>query len=184
MEFGNDDNFKFERLDGNSNLSNFFCGLQEMDHFIHNGYITHIKNNPNSSFCIKKENEIGGHFSVELRNLILEIDDVDKFNSLCDEKDKLVCTIEGAQVPSMEIDYLAVSKDWRGKGIGSIVINTIENYVKSKYSHVKFLSVNAYHTIGYSATGFYYKNNFVKGQMEDSLSTTLKMYKHLLEFEE
>lgn len=75
--------------------------------------------------------------------------------------------------PTLEIDYLAVRKDLRGKGYGSEIMAELVKKAKSKNCY--FLTVDALHIKGYSAIPFYEKNGFFALQEYSDESDTLRM---------
>lgn len=83
----------------------------------------------------------------------------------------------GTMYPTLEIDYLAVRSDLRDKGIGTEIIAHL-----SETAHVKkcyFLTVDAYHTKGYTAIPFYEKQGFFALQEYSEEYDTLRMAKRV-----
>lgn len=83
----------------------------------------------------------------------------------------------GTMYPTLEIDYLAVRRDLRDKGIGTEIIAHL-----SETAHVKkcyFLTVDAYHTKGYTAIPFYEKQGFFALQEYSEEYDTLRMAKRV-----
>ena len=60
--------------------------------------------------------------------------------------------------PTLEIDYLAVRKDLRKKGYGSLVIEELSKTARNRNCY--FMTVSAYHSKDYSAIPFYEKQGF------------------------
>ena len=75
--------------------------------------------------------------------------------------------------PSLEIDYLAVRKDVRESGIGSRIIEELS--LRARGKNCFFLTVDAYHTKGYSAIPFYEKQGFFALQEYSDEYDTLRM---------
>ena len=75
--------------------------------------------------------------------------------------------------PTLEIDYLAVRKDFRNKGIGHQVM--LELMRLATEGDVFFLTVDAYHDTSYSAIPFYEKQGFFALQEYSVDSNTLRM---------
>ena len=68
---------------------------------------------------------------------------------------------EAGVFPSIEIDYLAVRKEYRNQHIGTDIISIIESFKDDPfYNHPLFLSVDAYCTNEYSAIRFYERCRF------------------------
>jgi GNAT superfamily N-acetyltransferase len=140
-------NLDFERTDDMSVLFDFYCGIKEMDDYIHKKLQAKIDNTKElESFVVKEDGIIVG--MTALREKPLEIVKTDgsrfTFNSL-------------------EIEYLAVKKELRETGIGATIIKWIYDKAKSEHPDCKFLGVLAYvdHDYGYSAVPFYEKCHFI-----------------------
>lgn len=93
--------------------------------------------------------------------------------------------------PAVEIDYLAVSENWKCKGLGEHIIAKIyEQCCKDRLSATMFITVEAIDTKDYSAVGFYKKCGFKESDytvnkrlsnliFTGSQSMTTRMYLHL-----
>ena len=57
--------------------------------------------------------------------------------------------------PALDIAYLAVQKQWRGRGVGNLLIDTIAQQARNQsFAGCQFLTVEALATSEYSAVGF------------------------------
>ena len=75
---------------------------------------------------------------------------------------------------TLEIDYLAVQEEYRNHGIGSTIISQLTQLAKRQGKH--FLTVDAFHEEGYSATPFYEKNNFIAVEDYKKEQDTQRMF--------
>ena len=136
------DGLIYERTDDMSVLSDFRCGIYDMDAFIHNHLQTAISTNDLETYLVKQGNEILAVFSI------------------CDNvlKSKL-SSGEHIDYNTREIEYLAVRKDRQHGGIGRSIIKLIVDRLMHNRS---LLSVSAYMDVDtkYTAEPFYEKCGF------------------------
>ena len=186
-------NLIFERVDDVSSLSNFYCGYQPIDSFIHDkdkGLEKYVTSGLTTLWVVKSEVKAVAIFALSKSSLILstfdnqvlEREGVHIDQDIFDAKDSY---------PAVEIDYLAVSENWRHKGLGEHIIAKIyEQCCKDKFSATKFLTVEAIDTREYSAVGFYKKCGFKESDyafnkrlsnfnFTGTQSLTERMYLHL-----
>ena len=183
----------FERVDNVSSLSNFNCGYTPIDSFIHdkeNGLEKYVTSGLTALWVVKSEEKPVAIFALSKASLILnsfdnkvlERDGVKIDPDIFDTKDSY---------PAVEIDYLAVSENWRHKGLGEHIIAMIyEQCCKDRLSATMFITVEAIDTKDYSAVGFYKKCGFKESDytlnknlsnfaFTGSQSITTLMYLHL-----
>ena len=136
------DRLIYERTDDMSALSDFRCGIDEMDVFIHNRLQSAIKTNDLETYIVWQDEEILAVFSI------------------CDNilKSRL-SSGKRLDYSTREIEYLAVRKDRQHCGIGSSIIRLI---VERLMNHKTLLSVSAYIDVDskYTAEPFYEKCGF------------------------
>ena len=85
---------------------------------------------------------------------------------------------EAGVFPSIEIDYLAVQKEYRNQHIGTDIISIIESFQNDEYyNNPLFLSVNAYCTNEYSAVRFYERCRFWASEYHGQHLDSLRMYR-------
>lgn len=133
-----------ERTTDMSVLSNFYCGILDMDYFIHNSLQKAIMNEELETYVVSDNQEILAVFSI------------------CDNSLKMKKTTgEVIIYETREIEYLAVRKDKRNKGIGKSIINLI---LEQLMVDRKILSVSAYIDVDskYTAEPFYEKCGFFR----------------------
>lgn len=162
MSLNSDCKYKLERTDDVSVLSNFFCGIAYMDNFIHNddGLKLFVEARLTNLWIVRQENDIIGFFALSKGSLVLSTQDI------CDVKSESNLSFQSLikdvdSCPALRIDYLAIRKDYRGRGIGSGILDAIRQAtLEDKLSSTLFLIVDAYDTNSYSSVGFYRKNFF------------------------
>lgn len=86
-------------------------------------------------------------------------------------------TIHEERFNSLEIDFIAVRDDWRGKGIGTMILSIAEQ--NAREAEYPFLTTAALINKRYDASGFYEKCGFVRNG--NRVGNTIPMYKFLLE---
>ena len=187
MQSGNNEtaftDLVFERIDDASVLSNFYCGIPEMDDFIHQKLQGFLNRTDNNTYVVRYGEEIIAMLSLGDDTLTLDEDDKDDMKSgfipkptiALEQKDYL----EEREFPAVEITYLAVDRQWRGQGIGEYIISQVENKVLSERPECEFITVEAYITKGYSAVGFYSRCDFTPAEPPMGYKDTLRMYKVL-----
>ncbi len=138
----NYDGLIYERTDDVSVLSDFCCGIHDMDAFIHRHLQAAISTNDLDTYLVKQGNEILAVFSI------------------CDNvlKTKL-SSGDCVDYSTREIEYLAVREDRQHEGIGSSIIRLI---VDKLMDGKVLLSVSAYIDVDskYTAEPFYEKCGF------------------------
>lgn len=164
--------FVIEKLDDFDRLSNFFCGVAQMDNFIHGNLKICNDNHYCTTFVVIEEstNEIVALFSLSFDSVNLDADDFEDINIGASGTDMInvdesyrVTFEQKYTYPALEITYIAVRKDKRGKRIGiDLVYEIAERARKQNIAGCLFLTVNALHTKEYSAVKFYEKCKFAK----------------------
>ena len=173
----------FERIDDASVLSNFYCGIKDMDDFIHEKLQNYIHRTGCEAYVVKLNDVIIAMLSLGEDTLSLDDDDKDDMISGFIPKPNKALLYQDYfsenDFPAVEITYLAVDRDWRGKGIGEYIISQIENKVLQDYPECEFITVEAYHADDYSAVGFYQHCDFTPAEQPMGYKDTLRMYKVL-----
>ena len=85
---------------------------------------------------------------------------------------------EGTMYPTLEIDYIAVRKDLRGRGYGTRVISKLNDMATNK--GLFFITVEAYYSNDYSAIPFYEKSGFFPLQEKTPEENTIRMAMRVL----
>ena len=75
--------------------------------------------------------------------------------------------------PALKICRLATNKNYRGEGIGTMIVNMIiASYRNDNIAGCRFITVDAYN----DALPFYYKQGFIPLSKEDKGSPTRLLY--------
>ena len=150
---------EYERTDDMSVLSDFYCGIYDMDKFIHSGLQRSISERAIECYIVR----MGGAIVAIL--------------ALCDNIVKFKLDSRNVEIDSVEIEYLAVEKSRREQGIGRQIIDWIIDKVNKERPDINILSVKAYRDldIGYSAEPFYSKCAFRIISTPHPMQPTVKM---------
>lgn len=182
-----------ERTDDASVLSDFYCGVESMDKFIHSreeGLQKYVDLGLTNLFVVKEQETIIALFSLSKNSIVL--DNFDRKNVKNDGGGQTMShriIEERDSFPAIEIDYLAVAECKREteNKYGSVIIDEIRNFALNDYgSATMFITVKALHTQKYSAVGFYRKCRFIISENDmngyfcpGDDATTVQMYKPL-----
>lgn len=165
-------------------LSDFYSGIETMDTFIHTRLSSFLRAYNCRFYVLRDRQVIVAMFVVSAGQLFLDEDCKDdlrlKFPDVETWPD-LQDYWEAGVFPSIEIDYLAVRKDYRDQHIGKDILSIIETFHQDKefYNNPLFLSVNAYCTKEYSAVGFYERCGFWPSELISQRIDSLRMYRTL-----
>ena len=171
-----------------SELDNFECGLEEMDNFIcsKDGLRMSVENHYCKCFGVKDDHGMTvAIFALAFDSVTLDSDSTDDlFSGVMSavpniSKEYTDNFKAKNHHPALEIAYLAVHKDCRGRGIGESVIEGIVNIAqRQEIAGCEFVTVDAYHNKGYSAVGFYSKCRFYTLDLTPRKDTT-RMFRML-----
>lgn len=162
-------------------LNGFECGVQTMDGFIRDSLVSLINEDRRYSLYVAVEDSLGV-VALFITSSGIFIDHNSEYHDLPSGKpwgfiDDDFQMKSGIMYPTLEIDFLAVRKDLRGKGYGTQVIEELSAMARSK--NCFFLTVDAYHTGVYSAIPFYEKQGFFALQEYSEEYDTLRMAKRV-----
>lgn len=188
MPSGNKLQLHFERIDNSSVLSDFNCGLDVMDRFIHSGLQWCIDYHYCVVYAIKESDEIVAVVALGCDKLELDTTDKEELQLGFFPKPDISYDYQDtfwakSSYPAIEITYLAVREDKRGLGIGEYIIEAMgQRVLDSRYNMAgcQFMTVEAYSKGNASAVGFYHKCDFVAAEEPNPNKETLRMYKVLL----
>ena len=165
-------------------LKAIYSGVDALDTFIHTRLAGFLRAYNCRFYVLRNEQGVVvAMFVISGGQLILDEDCKDdlrlKFPDI-DEWPALKDSWEAGVFPSIEINYLAVQKEYREQHIGKDIISLIESFKEDVYyRHPLFLSVKAYCTQEYSAVGFYSKCRFLASEFISQQIDSLRMYKTL-----
>ena len=160
-------------------LSDFTCGLQKMDTFIHHHLQSYLDKYPCSAYCLCNEEEKIIAFFVIRYDTLVVFDEESSDDHKIIYDTELPTAIPVNEYPSIEIEYLAVAKNFQRQGIGRICMQQIINLADEVCQRLKieFITVDAFKSDGYSAIPFYEKCHFSALEYPDSTKDTLRMYR-------
>lgn len=169
-------------------LKAFECGVEQMDKFIHDGLERSVCNSYCKTYGVYNiSNHLVAFFALSFDSLHLDSDDIDDLQQGWADtstpeisEDYMETFWSKVRYPAIEIAYLAVSKDYRGKNLGRSLIDSIANMARTQdLAGCQFLTVDALATKEYSAVGFYSKCKFARAEPVP-VRDTLRMYYNLL----
>ncbi len=162
----------FERVNNARILSNFSCGLQSMDDFIHDDLQDYISMGSCQMYVIKEDNDIVAMFCLDQHNL--SISEVTK-EKMQEGLKPAPQNAPNADSPywfksffdAMEISYLAVSVDRQRQHVGSYIIERImDKLANDNEVNCDFVTVRALKQEDYTAVPFYQKCGFYPAEKE------------------
>lgn len=173
-------------------LNTFCSGVESMDIFIRGDFHLSIENHYCTAYLAKYGEEVVAVFALSFDSLDLDIDDKDELNTGLSStgtpdidwnyRDTFYAK---PRYPALDIAYLAVQKEWRGKRIGHYLIEMIAEQARSQsFAGCQFLTVEALATSEYSAVGFYSRCGFTANEVKTPNKDTLRMYRTLYVKEE
>lgn len=164
--------YKIEHLVNFEELAEFYTGKEKMDDFLHN----YLKDCEECHYCrtfcvrLKKNDTIIAIFALAFDSVDIELDDFDdmRIGAAGTELPSVNRNFrdqfeQKATYPALEIAYFAVDRRFQDLHIGSALIEQIVAMAREqRLGGCVFLTVRAWHIQGYSAVGFYEKNQFAK----------------------
>lgn len=168
---------RFSRAFSTEILKDFECGIPVLDDFIHGSLASFLERDKRYSLWVLKDDSLEIIAMVVTSNSIF-IDSEGEFKDIPAGKpwayfDNDYQIHSGTMYPTLEIDYLAVSKDLRNKGYVTDIIHHLERQALQRGCY--FLTVDAYHDKTYSAVPFYEKRGFFALQEYSEDYETLRM---------
>jgi len=165
----------------------FYCGVPTMDEFIHGGLSLSIKNHYCQAYAVFQGESVVALFALSFDSVDLDIDDKEEISEGMSSTGVPNVDIDYEQTfyskrryPALDIAYLAVRQDMRGKRIGEYLISQIRRKAKEqRFAGCQFLSVEAYNVKGYSAVGFYERCGFAPNELPNPNKDTLRMFQTL-----
>lgn len=170
-------------------LRDFWCGIEDMDIFIHERLQYSVRLNFCKLFAVvTPDSEIVALFALSFDSLKLDSDDKDDLrNDYSNTSSPNIPFLYNetfwskAHYPAIEISYLAVSVKHQRKGIGRDIVELIVQRAKAQeLAGCQFITVEAYCTKQYSAVGFYHNCGFARSDVFPMFDT-IRMYRNLLE---
>lgn len=138
-------NYHYEKLDKHHDLSNFSCGVKDLDEFLKEDALKQQEQNLSVTYLAIHDDDILGYVSIL----------ADKIE--CGKIDKTIET-KYKFYPAVKIGRLAVDERYKGIGIGNEILASTCAFIKdiSKELGISFITVDAL----CKARKFYSKNSF------------------------
>lgn len=125
-----EDNYYFENLSENHDLSDFDCGDKDLNDFLKNDALAQQNARLNVTKLIMCDGNIIGFTSLLTDAFILKNLKNEKIKLKI--KDKLNLNSNKKTVPAVKIGRLAIDKRYSGKGLGTHILGSIINNLKLK----------------------------------------------------
>ncbi|WP_406533770.1 GNAT family N-acetyltransferase [Methanobrevibacter sp.] len=139
------ENYYFETLNENHDLSDFDCGDEDLNGFLKKDALSQQKENLNITKLIIYEGKILGFTSILTDALPLK--NINEKNLRLKIKDRLGVKSKNRNVPAVKIGRLAIDKKYAGKGLGSHILRNILYSLKvlaENYLGFRFIVVEGY----------------------------------------
>lgn len=166
------------RLSPESVLEGFDCGDDDLNEFLIEDAKAFLDKRIAVSFLLKDEDRIVAYFCL-LNDKITRQDVTNnqwkKIKTAFPERKRF------GSYPAIKIGRFAVSKEYKGRNIGTDLMNILKGMLNSSpiYSAFRYLTVDAY----LSATDFYKKNNFKELSEKITSEHTRLMFFDMMELE-
>lgn len=138
-------NYSIVKLNEKHDLTDFSCGLDDMDNFLKDDSLNQQRSNLNVTYLARYDEDIIGFFSL--------LSDIIKLKDIESEYDLYyrIC-------PAIKIGRFAVNEKYNSLGLGTVLLDNVCYQIKkiSDIIGVRFITVDAYCNV----LGFYYKNEF------------------------
>jgi len=172
----------FERATDTSALSNFTCGIDVIDDFIHSELQDYIYMGSCQLYLIRDQDEVVAMYCLDRHNLLLSDTVKEKMHEGAKPAPQNAPDADSPYwfksfFEAVEITYLAVAKSRQHKHIGSFIIERIMAEV-AKDENVKcdFVTVRALKHDNYTAVPFYRNCGFFPAEEEQN-GRNLFMYR-------
>ena len=168
-------------------LDTFSCGIKAMDDFIQGDFRLSVENHYCSAYGVWSDKKLVAIYALSYDSLDLDSDDKDELMKGLSTAGKPDIDwnyqdtfFSKPRYPAIDIAYLAVQKEFRGKHLGQAIIELIAEKTRSQdFAGCQFLTVEALATKEYSAVGFYDKCGFAPNEVRKPYKDTLRMFRTL-----
>jgi GNAT superfamily N-acetyltransferase len=130
---------------------NFDCGDEELNEFLFDNSIDHMKSEISIVYLLKYKKEIVGYFALSTDSIKITKGDRKKI--------KEIYGISYPYYPAIKVGRLAIDKNYKRNGIGTMIIDYVMGLVSKLRSDVgiRYLAVDSY-----SESQKFYENNDFK----------------------
>ncbi len=159
------ENYRFETLTEEHNLSEFNCASDDLTDFLKNDALTQQKNKLNLTKVVMCDDAIVGYVSLLTDTILLK--DIRDEEIKMEIKNQLSISSKKRKLPAIKIGRLAVDEKYSGKGLGSeILMSILFNVQKMAENNVglRFVTVEGYAR----AYNFYVNHNFNNLKKDDN----------------
>ncbi|MDR0865602.1 MAG: GNAT family N-acetyltransferase [Candidatus Symbiothrix sp.] len=163
------------KLSHDYEIKNFDCGDVDLNVFLLNDAKNYLNELMSITYVIEYENQIIAYFCLLNDKVVFDTLDTqekslwNRFN----RRNQIPNSKRRKNYPAAKIGRLAVTKDFKGGGIGRFIINMIQSIILKKMDIAcRFITVDAYR----DAFGFYLKNGFEFLSTEDEGESVRLMY--------
>lgn len=173
-------------------LESFYSGVETMDSFIQGDFRMSVENHYCTAYGVWYGAELVAVYALSFDSLDLDSDDKEELQTGISNtgtpevnwnyRDTFYAK---PRYPALDIAYLAVQQQYRGKRIGYAIVEQIANDARmQKFAGCQFLTVEALATKEYSAVGFYQRCGFTANEVRKPYKDTLRMFRTLYTNEE
>ena len=158
------ENYRFETLSKNHDLSNFNCASDDLNNFLKDDALTQQKSKLNLTKLVMCDDVIVGYVSILTDTIPLK--DIRDEDTKQDIKNQLDITFKKRKLPAIKIGRFAVDKKYSHKGLGSEILMSVLFNVKNIAENnvgLRFVTVEGYA----SAYKFYTDHNFINLKKDD-----------------
>ncbi|MCR5361031.1 MAG: GNAT family N-acetyltransferase [Bacteroidales bacterium] len=170
----NKEALRLRRLGADDTVAHFDCGDDDLNDFILVDALLYYRVRLATSYVLEdgESGEVVGYFSLAHDRISLtDFPSNSAYNRF--RKQFFVQGKMFKSYPALKICRLATSKDCRGEGLGSMIVNMIiASYRNDNKAGCRFITVDAYA----DALQFYYKMGFVPLSKADENSATRLLY--------
>ena len=172
----------FERVSDTRALSNFTCGIKDIDDFIHNELQEYIYMGSCQLYLIRDDEEVVAMYCLDRHNLHLSDMVKEKMHEGAKPAPQNAPEADSPYwfnpfFEAVEITYLAVAKSRQHQHIGSFVIERImEEVARDEEVKCDFVTVRALKHDDYTAVPFYQNCGFFPAEKEQE-GRNLFMYR-------
>lgn len=166
------------KLTPSHDISQFDCGDNDLNEFLQDNALNFTEKRIANTYVLEDNGRIAAYFCLLNDKVSQQEASNNKWKKL---KKGFPEGKQFSSYPAIKIGRFAVSSDYRGLNLGTILMDKIKKMLNgnSYYSAFRYLTVDAY----LSAIGFYEKNNFkiLSSQMVDD--HTRLMFFDMMELE-
>ena len=169
---------KLAKLTPSHDISQFDCGDNDLNEFLRDNALNFTEKRIANTYVLEDNGRIAAYFCLLNDKVSQQESSNNKWKKL---KKGFPEGKQFSSYPAIKIGRFAISSDYRGLNLGTILMDKIKKMLNSNsyFSAFRYLTVDAY----LSAIGFYEKNNFkiLSSQMVDD--HTRLMFFDMMELE-